>query len=157
MHKLCASPACPAPPVLRGFVAQITVPRPQGATINSRKPSPGLRELNPGSRGSTGARQEMVSVADTLPAARPDSDGAKPVLNRPLLAAEITAIGAGRRLYNDGTIGPDATVLTVLNCTQALRPPELRALRDIGERSFGICARAGVLYQQAAELLSNLR
>jgi hypothetical protein len=99
----------------------------------------------------------MVTVTDTLPVARPDRDGSKPGLSRPLLAAEITAIGVGRRLYNAGTIGPDTTVLTVLNCTETLLPPEAQALSDIGERSFGICARAGVLYQQAADLLSDLR
>ena len=96
-------------------------------------------------------------MGDTLPVARRDSDMSKPGLSRPLLAAEITAIGVGRRLYNDGIIGSDATVLTVLSRTEALLPPELQALHDIGERSFGICARAGVLYQQAADLLSDLR
>jgi hypothetical protein len=100
----------------------------------------------------------MVAVADTtLPVAQRDDGTSKPGLARPLLAAEVTAIGVGRRLYNDGTIGSDATVLTVLNCTEALLPPELWALQEIGERSFGICARAGVLYQQAADLLSDLR
>jgi hypothetical protein len=98
----------------------------------------------------------MVTVADTLPVARRDGDMSKPCLSRPLLAAEITAIGAGRRLYTVGTVGPDASVLTVLNCTEALTPAELRALDEIGERSFGICARAGILYQQAADLLSGL-
>lgn len=76
---------------------------------------------------------------------------------RPLRAAEITAIGAGRRLYRADTIGADATVNTILCYTPALQPPELQALDQIGERSFGICARAGVLYQQAADLLSQLR
>jgi hypothetical protein len=99
----------------------------------------------------------MVTVADTLPVARRDSDTSRPGLSRPLLAAEITAIGAGRRLYTDGTIGSGGTVLTVMNRTEALLPAELQALEEIGERSFGICARAGVLYQQAAELLADLR
>ena len=96
-------------------------------------------------------------MADTLPVARRDSGAPAPGLSRPLLAAEITAIGVGRRLYTGGAIGPDATVLTVMNCTEALLPAELQALREIGERSFGICARAGILYQQAADLLSDLR
>jgi hypothetical protein len=99
----------------------------------------------------------MVTVADTLPVARRDGGTSRPALSRPLLAAEITAIGVGRRLYNEGTLGSDATVQTVLNCTEALLPPELLALDEIGERSFGICARAGILYQQAAELLADLR
>jgi hypothetical protein len=107
----------------------------------------------------------MVTVVDmALPVAQRDRDASprdcatsRPGLTRPLLAAEVIAIGVGRRLYNDGTIGSDATVLTVLNFTDALLPPERRALHEIGERSFGICARAGVLYQQAAELLSVLR
>jgi hypothetical protein len=99
----------------------------------------------------------MVTVADTLPVARRGGETSRPGLSRPLLAAEITAIGVGRRLYNDGTLGSGATALTVLNCTEALLPPELRALDEIGERSFGICARAGILYQQAADLLADLR
>jgi hypothetical protein len=99
----------------------------------------------------------MVTVADPLPVARRDGGISRPGLSRPLLAAEITAIGVGRRLYNDGQLGSDATVLSVLNCTEALLPPELQALDEIGERSFGICARAGILYQQAAELLADLR
>jgi hypothetical protein len=75
---------------------------------------------------------------------------------RPLRAAEITAIGAGRRLYRTATIGADATVNTILCFTPDLKPAELAALREIGERSFGICARAGSLYQQAADLLGEL-
>lgn len=76
---------------------------------------------------------------------------------RPLRAAEITAIGAGRRLYRADTIGTDTTVNTILRHTDALESSELDALQQIGERSFGICARAGVHYQQAADLLSELR
>jgi hypothetical protein len=76
---------------------------------------------------------------------------------RPLCVAEITAIGAGRRLYNARAIGADATVNTILCHTASLQPRELLALDQIGERSFGICARAGVLYQQAVDLLSELR
>ena len=40
--------------------------------------------------------------------------------------------------------------------TADLEPAELAALQQIGDRSFGICARAGVLYQQAADLLADL-
>ena len=75
---------------------------------------------------------------------------------RPLRAAEITAIGAGRRLYHTQVISAEATVNTILFHTAELEPPETEALGQIGERSFGICARAGVLYQQAAELLAEL-
>jgi hypothetical protein len=75
---------------------------------------------------------------------------------RPLRGAEITAIGAGRRLYHSQIISADATVNTILCHTAHLEPPEVEALSDIGERSFGICARAGVLYQQAADLLAEL-
>jgi hypothetical protein len=75
---------------------------------------------------------------------------------RPLCAAEMTAIGAGRRLYNAGAIGAHATVNTILCYTAILLPRELLALDQIGDRSFGICARAGVLYQQALDLLSEL-
>lgn len=75
---------------------------------------------------------------------------------RPLRGAEITAIGAGRRLYHSQIISADATVNTILCFTAQLEPPEVEALQAIGERSFGICARAGVLYQQAAELLAEL-
>jgi hypothetical protein len=76
---------------------------------------------------------------------------------RPLRAAEVTAIGAGRRLYRTEVIGPDATVNTILCHARALQPLEEQALQQIGERSFGICARAGVHYQQAADLLAELR
>ena len=76
---------------------------------------------------------------------------------RPLRAAEITAISAGRRLYCAGAIGATATVNTILCMTPDLEPSEAQALHQIGERSFGICARAGVLYQQAADLLAELR
>lgn len=93
----------------------------------------------------------------TLPVAWQVCGTPPPESPRPLRAAEITAIGVGRRLYTNGTIGSDATVLTVLNRTEDLLPPELLALAEIGERSFGICARAGILYQQAADLLSDLR
>jgi len=48
-------------------------------------------------------------------------------------------------------------VNTIMCHTGELEPSEAEALRAIGERSFGICARAGVLYQQAAELLAELR
>lgn len=75
---------------------------------------------------------------------------------RPLRAAEITAIGAGRRLYHSQIISAEATVNTILVHTAQLEPPETEALYQIGERSFGICARAGVLYQQAADLLAEL-
>ena len=74
-----------------------------------------------------------------------------PVSTRPLLAAEVTAINAGRRLYRSSALSAEVTVNTVL-CHTA----ELAALQQIGERSFGICARAGVLYQQAADLLADL-
>ena len=89
---------------------------------------------------------------------RPSCDArpAAPV-NRVLRAAELTAIGAGRRLYRSEIIGPDATVNTILFHAGALEADELRALGQIGERSFGICARAGVLYQQAADLLAELQ
>ena len=76
---------------------------------------------------------------------------------RPLRAAELTAIDAGRRLYLAEVFGADATVNTILLNTTTLEPAELQALEKIGERSFGICARAGVLYQQAADLLTELR
>jgi hypothetical protein len=92
--------------------------------------------------------------------AQPDSEDSDPLLPagaRPLRGAELTAIGAGRRLYHDETIGADATVNTILCHTDALTSREQQALRQIGERSFGICARAGALYQQAADLLSELR
>ena len=75
---------------------------------------------------------------------------------RPLSAAEITAISAGRRLYSAGVIGANATVNTILCHTAILQPRELQALDQIADRSFGICARAGVLYQQALDLLSEL-
>ncbi len=75
---------------------------------------------------------------------------------RPLRGAEITAIGAGRRLYHSHIITAEATVNTIMCHTGELEPSEVEALRAIGERSFGICARAGVLYQQAAELLAEL-
>ncbi|MEP7025159.1 MAG: hypothetical protein ABJB47_15465 [Actinomycetota bacterium] len=48
-------------------------------------------------------------------------------------------------------------MLTFLSHLPALQPAELRALHEIGERSFGICTRAGVFYQQAGELLADLR
>jgi hypothetical protein len=76
---------------------------------------------------------------------------------RPLCAAEVTAIRAGRRLYSADTMDANATVNTVLCHTAMLQPAELLALGQIGERSFGICARAGVHYQQALDLLSDLR
>jgi hypothetical protein len=79
-----------------------------------------------------------------------------PPATRPLRAAEITAIGAGRRLYDSQIISAEATVNTIMCHTAQLEPPEIQALGEIGERSFGICARAGVLYQQAAELLAEL-
>ena len=88
-------------------------------------------------------------------AASPQRSAAPPGA-RPLRGAEITAIGAGRRLFHSQLISSDATVNTILFHTAELEPAELQALLDIGERSFGICARAGVLYQQAAELLSEL-
>jgi len=79
-----------------------------------------------------------------------------PVSTRPLLAAEVTAINAGRRLYRSSALSAETTVNTVLCHTADLEPAELAALQQIGERSFGICARAGVLYQQAADLLADL-
>jgi len=75
---------------------------------------------------------------------------------RPLCKAEITAVSAGRRLYDSGTIDASATVNTILCYTAILQPQELLALDQIGDRSFGICARAGSLYQQALDLLSEL-
>ena len=75
---------------------------------------------------------------------------------RPLSTAEITAMDAGRRLYKTDTIGVNATVNTILFHTSALQGRERLALDEIGERSFGICARAGMLYQQALDLLSEL-
>ncbi len=75
---------------------------------------------------------------------------------RPLCAAEITAICAGRRLYRTDIIGASATVNTILCHTTALQPRERLALDQIGNRSFGICARAGMLYQQALDLLAEL-
>jgi hypothetical protein len=75
---------------------------------------------------------------------------------RSLSAAEITAIGAGRRLYSADAIGANATVNTILCHTALLQPRELQVLDQVGDRSFGICARAGVLYQQALDLLSEL-
>jgi hypothetical protein len=68
----------------------------------------------------------------------------------------MTAIWAGRRLYQTGIIDADATVNTILCHTASLQPRELLSLDQIGDRSFGICARAGVLYQQALDLLSEL-
>jgi hypothetical protein len=106
----------------------------------------------------------VVAVADLRPVVTwEDDDEPAPVAtatapaSRPLRAAEITAIGAGRRLYRTEIIGPDATVNTILCFTAALEPAELAAMSEIGERSFGICARAGALYQQAADLLADLR
>jgi hypothetical protein len=100
----------------------------------------------------------VVTVANPHQAtAGQDSDATPPGLPRPLRAAEVTAMGAGRRLYRAETIGSDVTVNTILGYISALDPAELRALGLIGERSFGICARAGVLYQQAADLLAELR
>jgi hypothetical protein len=96
-------------------------------------------------------------VADPGPATVGQDGAAPAATTRPLRTAEITAIGAGRRLYRAETIGSDATVNTILGFITALNPAELQALRSIGERSFGICARAGVLYQQAADLLAQLR
>ncbi len=75
---------------------------------------------------------------------------------RPLHVAEITAVGAGRRLYDIDAIGAGATVNTILCYTAILEPREQLALDQIGSRSFGICARAGMLYQQALDLLSEL-
>jgi len=100
----------------------------------------------------------VVTVADVRATATGPGWAAAPVTGtRPLRAAEITAIGAGRRLYKAEIIGPDATVNTILIHTPSLEAPEVKALGQIGERSFGICARAGALYQQAAELLAQLR
>ena len=79
-----------------------------------------------------------------------------PVSTRKLLAGEVTAINAGRRLYRSSALSAETTVNTVLCHTADLEPTELAALQQIGERSFGICARAGVLYQQAADLLADL-
>ena len=79
-----------------------------------------------------------------------------PSSTRPLLAAEITAINTGRRLFRSSALSAEATVNTVLCLTAELEPAEAAALTQIGERSFGICARAGVLYQQAADLLADL-
>jgi len=76
--------------------------------------------------------------------------------SRPLSAAEATAISAGRRLYRTSVIGGNATVNTILCHTASLEPQERLALGQIGDRSFGICARAGMLYQQALDLLSEL-
>lgn len=81
----------------------------------------------------------------------------QPGSTRPLRAAEVTAIAAGRRLYRTEVIGPDATVNTILSHDGALQPAEQQALQQIGARSFGICAAAGVHYQQAADLLAELR
>jgi hypothetical protein len=91
------------------------------------------------------------------PAAWTGSDQLPAAAVRPLRAAEITAISAGRRLYRAGCIGDGATVNTILCHTHDLESAELQALGRIGERSFGICARAGALYEQAADLLSALR
>jgi hypothetical protein len=79
-----------------------------------------------------------------------------PSATRPLLAAEVTAINAGRRLFRGSALSAEATVNTVLCLTAQLDPAEQAALAEIGDRSFGICARAGVLYQQAADLLADL-
>ena len=87
---------------------------------------------------------------------RPGSHTPSRAAGRPLCTAEITAIWAGRRLYKTGIIGASATVNTILCHTADLQPRELLSLDQIGERSFGICARAGVLYQQALDLLSEL-
>jgi hypothetical protein len=84
------------------------------------------------------------------------SDTAFRAAARPLCAAEITAVRAGRRLYKADTLSADATVNTILCYTATLQPRELLALDQIGDRSFGICARAGVLYQQALDLLSEV-
>jgi hypothetical protein len=81
----------------------------------------------------------------------------EPSVTRPLRAAEVTAIWAGRRLYRGNAISAEATVNTILGHVAELETAELEALQQIGERSFGICARAGVLYQQAADLLAELR
>lgn len=88
---------------------------------------------------------------------RPGSDALARAHARPLRAAELTAISAGRRLYRTGTISADATVNTIMFHTPSLETAELEALEQVGQRSFGICARAGVLYQQAADLLAELR
>lgn len=97
----------------------------------------------------------MVSQRPTV--AMPGCDVRPAPVNRVLRAAELTAIGAGRRLYRNEIIGPEATVNTILCHAHALEEGELQALQQIGERSFGICARAGVLYQQAADLLAELQ
>ena len=52
---------------------------------------------------------------------------------RPLSAAEVTAVSAGRRLYSADAIGPNATVNTILCHTALLQPRELHALDQIGE------------------------
>jgi hypothetical protein len=75
---------------------------------------------------------------------------------RPLCTAELTAIWAGRRLYQADAINASSTVNTILCHTSLLQPRELLALDQIGGRSFGICARAGMLQQQALDLLSEL-
>jgi hypothetical protein len=76
--------------------------------------------------------------------------------SQPLSTAEATAISAGRRLYRAGIIAGNATVNTILCHTASLEPHEQLALGQIGDRSFGICARAGMLYQQSLDLLSEL-
>ena len=55
---------------------------------------------------------------------------------RPLSAAEVTAVSAGRRLYRADAIGPNATVNTILCHTALLQPRELHALDQIGDRGF---------------------
>src|SRR2546427_7891129 len=50
---------------------------------------------------------------------------------RPLSAAEITAMEAGRRLYKTDTIGVNATVNTILFHTSALQGQERLALDEI--------------------------
>jgi hypothetical protein len=80
-----------------------------------------------------------------------------PPAGRVLRAAELAAIGAGRRLYRSQIIGHDATASTIVSSAHLLEQTELHALDQLGERSFGICARAGVLYQQAADLLAELQ
>jgi hypothetical protein len=107
--------------------------------------------------GRAGLGQREITVANPRPGTTRPGSERLPGGTRPLRAAEITAIGAGRRLYRVEIIGADATVNTILRYKGSLEPGEIEALSKIGERSFGICARAGVLYQQAADLLLELR
>jgi hypothetical protein len=110
-----------------------------------------------GPRVATPAKEAVTVVNPRPVAASQGSDTLLPGGARPLRAAEITAIGAGRRLYCADIVGADATADSIMSHAPVLQPPERQALSQIGERSFGICAHAGVLYQQAADLLSELR